>query len=69
MVHQHFMLIPGHDRRGEHRPGRRATEAHLLLDYREANEKVTEIARTFGLQIIRDADPGMSVGQSSASRS
>jgi simple sugar transport system ATP-binding protein len=64
MVHQHFMLIPVMTAAENMVLGAEPTEAHVVLDYRDARRRVEEIARTFGFridpdQLIRD----MSVGQ------
>src|SRR5947209_1353014 len=64
MVHQHFMLIPVMTAAENIVLGSEPTEAHLLLDYREARERVTEIARTFGFHIDPDVlIQDMTVGQ------
>jgi simple sugar transport system ATP-binding protein len=64
MVHQHFMLIPVMTAAENVVLGAEPTEAHIVLDYRDARKRVQEIAQTFGFridpdQLIRD----MSVGQ------
>jgi simple sugar transport system ATP-binding protein len=64
MVHQHFMLIPVMTAAENIVLGSEPTEAHLLLDYGEARERVREIARSFGFQIDPDMlIEDMSVGQ------
>src|SRR5712691_611738 len=64
MVHQHFMLIPVMTAAENIVLGSEPTEAHVLLDYAEARERVREIARSFGFQIDPDAlIQDMSVGQ------
>src|SRR5437899_6869040 len=55
MVHQHFMLIPVMTAAENIVLGSEPTEAHLLLDYREARERVRELSKTFGFQIEPDA--------------
>src|SRR3989441_6591567 len=55
MVHQHFMLIPVMTVAENIVLGSEPTEAHVLLDYREARKRVDDIAHTFGFHI----DPNM----------
>ena len=55
MVHQHFMLIPVMTVAENIVLGSEPTEAHVLLDYAEARERVREIAHRFGFHIETDA--------------
>ncbi len=55
MVHQHFMLIPVMTVAENIVLGTEPSEAHVLLDYREARKRVREIAQTFGFHIDPDA--------------
>src|SRR5436305_8996772 len=48
MVHQHFMLIPVMTAAENVVLGNEPTEGHLLLDYREARQRVREISRSSG---------------------
>jgi simple sugar transport system ATP-binding protein len=64
MVHQHFMLIPVMTAAENIVLGNEPTEAHVLLDYGEARERVEEISRTFGFHIEPDRlIEDMTVGQ------
>src|SRR5438874_37881 len=64
MVHQHFMLIPVMTAAENVVLGNEPTEGHLLLDYREARQRVREISRSFGFQIEPDTlIEDMTVGQ------
>jgi general nucleoside transport system ATP-binding protein len=64
MVHQHFMLIPVMTAAENIVLGAEPTEAHLVLDYREARKRVAEIADTFGFRIEPDTlISDMTVGQ------
>jgi simple sugar transport system ATP-binding protein len=64
MVHQHFMLIPVMTAAENIVLGDEPTEAHVVLDYRDARRRVDEIAQTFGFKIDPDQLVlDMSVGQ------
>ena len=55
MVHQHFMLIPVMTVAENIVLGTEPTESGMLLDYREARQRVREIADTFGFAVDPDA--------------
>ena len=64
MVHQHFMLIPVMTAAENIVLGSEPMDGRVLLDYRRARERVSEISRTFGFHIEPDMlVQNMTVGQ------